>query len=212
MGRPSKPISKEQILDAQSRTKSNRAAARYLGISYIHYKKYAKLFKTEDGTKTLFAKHLNRQGKGIAKFLSKKGQVGSIKDIIEGKISIDNFAPQKIKDKLINEGYLKEECCKCSINERRILDNKIPLIINFLDGNKRNYKLNNIELLCYNCYFLYVGDVFTKKQVEHLEDFTPIPEPQKIDWELDPYFEEHFKSLGFGDEPKDDGSEYISRK
>lgn len=210
MSRSPKPLSKEQILDAQSRTKSNRAAARYLGVSYIHYKRYAKLYNNDDG-KTLFEIHLNPHGKGIPKFLSKKGQVGNIKDIIEGRIPTDSFTPQKIRDKLILEGYLKEECARCSLNERRVLDNKMPLIINFKNGNKKNYSLVNLELLCYNCYFLYVGDVFTPKQVSHLEDFIPTPAVQEVDWELSPYFEEHFKKLGI-DDKKDDGSEFISKK
>ena len=31
-----KPLSKQQILGALNKTNSNRAAARYLGVSYIH--------------------------------------------------------------------------------------------------------------------------------------------------------------------------------
>ena len=38
-----KPLTKEMILAAMSQTKSNRAACRYLNVSYIHYKKWAKL-------------------------------------------------------------------------------------------------------------------------------------------------------------------------
>ena len=59
------------ILRAMKHTKSNMAAARFLGCSYPHYKQYAKLYKNEEG-KTLFEAHLNRQGKGISKHLYKK--------------------------------------------------------------------------------------------------------------------------------------------
>ena len=41
------------ILRAMKHTKSNMAAARFLGCSYPHYKQYAKLYKNEEG-KTLF--------------------------------------------------------------------------------------------------------------------------------------------------------------
>ena len=45
-----KPLSKQQIVAAVNKTKSNRAAARYLGVSYIHYKKWAKNYDaTEEG-------------------------------------------------------------------------------------------------------------------------------------------------------------------
>jgi len=40
----SKHLSKGQILAAQSATLSNQAAARYLGCSYQHYRKYAKAY------------------------------------------------------------------------------------------------------------------------------------------------------------------------
>ena len=35
-----KPLSKEKILAAMSQTLSNKAAARWMNVSYIHYKKW----------------------------------------------------------------------------------------------------------------------------------------------------------------------------
>lgn len=206
-----KHLSKEQILDALSKTKSNRAAARFLGCSYTHYKRHAKLYKDIDG-KTLFDKHLNPSGKGVPKFLSKTGIIGSIKDIIEGRISASHFTPQKIRDVLISEGYFKEECGRCGLHEYRLTDFRMPLILNFKDKNKKNYAIKNLELICYNCYFLFVADLFSEKQILHLEDNKTMPKTQEINWEISPEFEEHFKSLGIIDKPKDDGSEFISRK
>jgi hypothetical protein len=37
-----KHLGKEMILAAMAKTKSNKASARYLNVSYIHYKKWAK--------------------------------------------------------------------------------------------------------------------------------------------------------------------------
>jgi len=42
-------LSKEQILAAMDKTKSVRAAARYLNISYQHLKKWMKVYKDENG-------------------------------------------------------------------------------------------------------------------------------------------------------------------
>ena len=66
MARPSKIITKEDIIRAQKVTRSNMAAARYLHVSYNHYKKYAKMYKDEEGV-SLFDKHKNQSGKGINK-------------------------------------------------------------------------------------------------------------------------------------------------
>ena len=193
------------------RTKSNRSAARYLGCSYIHYKRYAKIYKNDSG-QTLFDAHKNQFGKGIPKFISDKSKISGVLDIIEGRVPIEHFTPQKIRDRLIYEGYLKEECSRCKMHEHRVSDNKVPLILNFKDNNKKNYKLDNVELLCYNCMFLYVGDIFTEKQVLHMEDYIPTPETQKVDWgNIDEHFEEHMKQLGFIDKDDDNSNEFISR-
>ena len=65
MARPSKIITKEDILRAQKVTRSNMAAARYLHVSCNHYKKYAKMYKNEDGV-TLLEAHKNQAGEGLS--------------------------------------------------------------------------------------------------------------------------------------------------
>jgi len=65
-----KPLSKEMIVAAMNKTKSNKAAARYLNVSYIHFKKWAKLYNDVQTGEVLFDKHKNQSGKGIPKFLS----------------------------------------------------------------------------------------------------------------------------------------------
>ena len=91
-----KILTKDQILRAMKYTKSNMAAARFLGCSYPHYKQYAKLYKNEEG-KTLFEVHLNRQGKGISKHLYKKKDITPIMDILEGRVDVSNYSPKELK-------------------------------------------------------------------------------------------------------------------
>ena len=198
------------ILSAMSRTKSNRAAARYLSVSFVHYKKYAREYKDEETGLSLWEKHKNQSGTGIPKFLVGKSDEPSLQDITEGIASPHSFTPQKIKDRLITEGYLPEECCNCHMAERRVLDYKMPLIMNFKDKNKKNYRIENLELLCYNCYFLTVGDVFDNRQIQGLEDHVTIYKQEEPSWELDDYQLQRLKELGLVDEePKQD--DFISR-
>ena len=116
-----KILSKTDIVRAMKHTKSNMAAARFLGCSYPHYKQYAKLYKNEEG-QTLFEAHLNRQGKGISKHLYKKKDLTPIHDILEGRVDVSNYNPKELKDRLIHEGLLAEECNSCGFNERRVVD------------------------------------------------------------------------------------------
>jgi len=199
-----KPLSKQQILGAVNKTKSNRAASRYLGVSYIHYKKWAKNYDaTEEGYENLFEQHKNQSGKGIPKFLNGGKKTPAIVDIIEGRIDPSHFDAAKIKDKLIAEGYLDERCSSCTFNERRVLDYKVPLIMHFQDGSKKNYKLDNVELLCYNCYFLQVGNIFSDVQIQGMEEHKT-PNESKVDWKIDNYHMQRLKELGLEDSNEDE--------
>jgi len=197
-----RPLTKEHILAAMGKTKSNMAAARYLNCSYGHYKKWAKLYesKTHDN---LFEQHKNQSGVGIPKFLRAGGKEPALMDIIEGRANASSFTPEKIKYRLITEGYLDEKCAMCGFEERRVLDYKMPLLLNFKDDNKKNYKLDNIELLCYNHYFLNVGDIFTDKQIEGIEDHKPVNQG-KVEWEVDEYHLQRLKELGLGENDKEE--------
>ena len=197
-----RPLTKEQILAAIAKTRSNAAAARYLNCSYVHYKKWAKIYES-DTHDNLFEQHKNQSGVGIPKFLKSGGKEPALMDIIEGRANAASFTPDKIKYRLITEGYLEEKCAICGFRERRVLDYKIPLLLHFKDNNKQNYKLDNIELLCYNHYFLNVGDIFTDKQIEGIEDHVPTNQ-SKVEWEVDDYHMQRLKELGLGEDDKDE--------
>ena len=159
MANKKKFLSKEQIVAAQGVTKSNMAAARYLHVSYQHYKKYAKL-----------------------------------------------------KYALIEQGYLLEECAVCKFKERRVLDYKVPLLLNFKDNNSNNYSLDNIELLCYNHYFLTVGDIFNNKDIKQIESKQEhYGTSEKVEWEVDDYHLQRLKELGLDGDDDDSPNQYISR-
>ena len=200
-----KPLSKEQISAAQAKTKSNMAAARYLHVSYQHYKRYAKLYK-------LFEGHKNQSGKGIPKFLRGPKKMPHMLEIIEGRIAASSFDPNKLKYALIEQGYLLEECAVCAFKERRVLDYKMPLLLHFQDNNSNNYSLDNVQLLCYNHYFLNVGDVFNEKDVKQIESKQEhFGTSEKVEWEVDQYHLDRLKELGLDGDDEDDPNQYVSR-
>lgn len=204
MGRPVKILTKEMMLKAMEMTLSNRAAARYLCVSFGHYKKYAKLYKDDKTGKTLWETHKNQAGRRIPKCLKEF----SVYDLLEGKVAVEHFEPRKIKTALINEGLIEEQCSRCGFRERRVIDGRVPLIVVHKDGNRKNWKKPNLEMMCYNCSFLYAVSPITDKQVEKMEDYLDIRE-KEYDWELDEYHIEHLKSIGLW---KDEtpGSEYVT--
>ena len=206
LGRTPKPITREQLLAAMKMTKSNMACARYLGISYMHYSRYAKSYIDEETGKTLFNLHKNQAGRGIRKHLG--GKDPDLKALMDGELYVKSYNLNRYKDRLIQEGYIEECCSSCNFNEQRVQDYKVPLLINFKDKNKQNWKVDNIELLCYNCYFLYIGDVFNEKQVKNIEEDAPVKKDDQVDWEMDDNMLEHFKDIGL---VEDDEEDYIAR-
>ena len=190
-----KELFKDDILRAIRHTKSNRAAARYLGCSYQHYKPYAKLFNDDETGQNLFDLHKNQCGKGIPKFLPNRRKEPNVKLIFEEGVGYESFTTTKIKTRGIAEGFLRDECYTCGCSERRVTDYKTPTLLNFKDGSKSNYILNNLEILCYNCYFLYVADPLTNDQIRHIEtNQTVLAKP--FEWELDDEALSNMKALG----------------
>ena len=209
MSAPSKILTKEDILRAQTMTRSNMAAARYLHVSYNHYKKYAKMYKNDEGVNLLEA-HKNQEGKGIPKFLTNKGKQPPLMDLLEGRIPIEHFDPQKVKYRIIQECLIEEKCNYCGFSEKRIVDLKTPLILHHKDGNRKNWHLSNLEFLCYNCAFLYGKSPITDEQVQAQEHYVDQSD-KEFEWEMDEHILEHLKELGLAEDDPEPGSEYISR-
>jgi hypothetical protein len=207
---PSKLLTKEDIQRAMKVTRSNRAAARYLHVTYNTYKKYASLYKNEDGI-TLLEAHKNQEGKGIPKYANRKISEVPLEDIVEGRVPTEYLDVKEVKRRLIFEAYLEEKCSHCGFSERRVHDTKVPVILNHKDGNKKNYHLDNLEFLCYNCSFLYATSAISEEQVEAQEDF--VERRDTHDWQMDEHHIEHLKNLNlFNDEEESPGDEYISRQ
>ena len=206
MGRPSKILTKEDILRAMKVTKSNMHAARHLHVSYNHYKKYAKMYKNDDGI-TLLDAHKNQQGKGMIKYSNKK--LPQFKAILDGEVPSKYLDREEFKQRLIFEALIEEKCNKCNFSERRVKDTQVPLTINYKDGNKNNLTLANIEFLCLNCHFLYGVDTSKKKVRETLVDYVDHAD-QDREWQMDEHHMDHLKELGLYNEDSP-GDEYISK-
>lgn len=212
-GRPGRDLTEAVIRNAMKHTQSNFQAARYLNVTIETYRKYSKMYIDQESGKNLYELHKNNSGKGIKRVRWKHDiSVEKINDIMASE-SYRAINQQKLKNRLIYEGILRMECYLCGHHEKRVVDYKQPLILNFIDGKKNNWQIENLRMLCYNCYYLYVGNLFSEKQIRRLEDANaPLLKKDEIDWEVDDTFLAHFRDLGL--EPTDDyeeGDEYISK-
>ena len=169
------PISKADIEHAQANTKSNAEAARFLGVGYERYKRYAKIYN-------LFDRHTNQKGIGTAKGYAAKASTIPLKDVFANKHPGYNLI--RLKHRMIARNLILEECDLCGFKEKRVTDSKTPLILTFRNGQK-DFSQENLQLLCYNCLFLTTGapTVAHRGYIEKSFD-----EPEKIPklWQVDP--------------------------
>lgn len=142
-----KPITQLEVTEALEKSTSARKAAKRLGVSYQTFKTYAKKYGVH---KTPGWPPTKKNFENRVLVDPNKGRY-PIQDVLDGKYP--DFPIHRLKDKLIRSGIKKSECEQCGFHERRLTDGKLPLLLNFEDGNKHNHKLENLRLLCYNCTF-----------------------------------------------------------
>ena len=144
-GLGAKPLLESEIKDAQKKSRSAMEAARVLGVSYNTYKKYARKYGIFEDLK-------NPDGTGI-----RKGY-----NIKRGKYSLDDLIAGKYPE------YMLEKCNCCGFEEKRVTDGKVPLVLDFIDGDRKNHKYENLRMLCFNCSFLLNGNLTgPKKEYEY---------------------------------------------
>ena len=142
-----KVITKNMILEAQKHTKSNMAAAKWMRVSYTTYKKWAKYYG-------VFEQHLNQKGDGIKKGFAVR--TVNVEDVVLGKREPPRrWSQSVVKEELIDKGYWQHECSNCGYNEENMATGKTCLGVDFKDGNSKNWLLDNIRLLCANCYYSF---------------------------------------------------------
>jgi hypothetical protein len=146
-GRGFRPIVESEILDAQKHSPSIRGQAAYLNVSTVTYTKYAKMYG-------LYKPLKSNRGEFYRLFNLKRGKE-TLQKIFNGEYP--NYSVYKLKRLLIKTETKAPSCENCGFCEKRITDNRIPILLYFLDGNIQNKKLENMKIYCYNCAFLIGG-------------------------------------------------------
>lgn len=167
-------ISEVMIRNAIDCCTNARECAEYLNVSYSTFKKYAKQYYDNENKMTLLELAKYAGGKTPGDKVRSRRQFkprsdDNIEKIYSGS-AINWLSPNKLKNELINAALLPEECSNCGYSEKRIIDFATPLVLDFIDNDRRNGKSDNVRLLCYNCYFQIVGNMKVVKTKLKISD------------------------------------------
>ena len=129
-------IPKELVIEVCSNSLSMAKAAAHLNIHFNTLKRLALLnncYKPNQGL---------RGGNKItpAKII--------LKEILSGEHPY--FQTYKLKNRLLKEGLIINECAICGISKWN--DKPINLELDHIDGKRINHSLSNLRLLCPNCH------------------------------------------------------------
>lgn len=141
-GRGYRPILKSEIEEVQKQSPFASQQARILGCHFTTYKRYCRMYgiwkpkPNEKGRRNMYDPSLGKY---------------PLAEILEGKHPTVN--DWMVKDKLIRSGTFPPKCNICGYDKRRIVDRKICLLLDHIDGDSTNFKKENLQLLCFNCTF-----------------------------------------------------------
>ncbi len=175
-GLGSRQLLESEIREAQGRSRSAKDTARTLGVSYNTYKKYAKMYG-------IFDIDYNPTNVPIERRLKLTVGKYPLSEILQGKYP--NYPITKLKRRLIKNDVFPECCTACGFDEVRVTDGKAPLLLDFLDGNWQNHRLENLRFLCYNCFFLLIGKRKIPKNGQFVEQGIAGDEDEVEDIEIE---------------------------
>lgn len=166
------------------------AIARSLDMSKRILLKYAKMFAyTNSETYYDYFKRMKHWKPTVATVYSKVLKQ-KVMEIITNK-RVNTF-PLGDFMYMLFKYELKQECCEmCGCGDRRVHDGRKPLVLSFKHkGNIKDYRLENLRILCYNCYFMTVGDVsyafgFSRGKGKNVEHKQQIDATGDVNWQFD---------------------------
>lgn len=138
-------FTKQELLFAIKNSNSLLKVLKYFKIPsktiyYDELRKQIIKYDLENETKH-FTSPTNRKRSSIT-------DLNIIKEIINGNTNLDR---KQIKARLFATNVKEKKCEKCGITQWN--GQEAPLELHHIDGNNKNNKLENLEILCPNCHY-----------------------------------------------------------
>lgn len=136
-----KQINQEEFIRICKESDTMAIAARKLNMHFNTFKRHAEKLGCYDPN----------QGRRDMKHGPKADRI-STDDILAGLYP--DYQTYKLKLRLLQEGYIEDKCCRCGWQQKVPGAEFTPCELHHKDGNCRNHKRENLELICPNCHSL----------------------------------------------------------
>ena len=144
-GRGYRPILQSEIEEAKKHSPFASQQAKWIGISQQTYRKYATMYGIYEPAPS---------NKGCRRMFDPERGKFPLSNILADQYrDVEAVSDWMVKDKLIRSGTFPPKCNICGYDKRRVVDNKIALLLDHRNGDNRCYTLDNLQLLCLNCTF-----------------------------------------------------------
>ena len=125
-------MDKEKIIESCKSSLTMAEAAKKAGIPHMTFKRYAI---------QLGVYKPNQAGIGTYR------PITPLEDVFSGKAKMRSY---NVKSRLIREGYKDGKCEECHLDEWN--GKSLVMELHHKDGNNKNSKLENLQILCPNCH------------------------------------------------------------
>lgn len=165
------PLASE-LRDAMNSAKAGVArAARAMGVSTSYFKKWARILIPDElaeyKTRPLVGVGMTKGSIDVTRLPAYRKAQAVLAGTEQAPRAWKLYPHQRLAQ-LQRYGLLPDACMQCGFNEHRISDYKSPMLMDFLDGDQSNWLESNLRILCYNCYFLTVHDLWGKSKTSAL--------------------------------------------
>ena len=142
-GRGYRPLLRSEIEDAIKASPFCSDQAKHLGVCIGTYRKYAKQHD-------LWKPQPHHKGCRKSPWGAEKGKY-SLTQILKGDYNDNKLVTDWMVKKKVLKAGATEACSICGYDKKNLINGRVPLLLDHIDGNHLNFEAKNIRLLCWNC-------------------------------------------------------------
>lgn len=160
------PLASELLAAMEVAGCGKERAARVMNVSSAYFEKWARLLIPDEWAEYR-ARPITALISGRSSPLTTRPSYLLAIEVLAGRTPAPrewSKTPHRRCAQLQRYGLLPGSCQLCGFAEVRVDTHRSPVLMDFIDGDSSNWVESNLRVLCYNCYFLNVHDLWGRNK------------------------------------------------